>query len=139
MTSVLMGWGSFRFEVGQNAFEQLRERVAARWERHPIIGRRPAGQYLGPDDESVMVVGAIYPIAGIGDAGTIQAMFQACRSGQVSILAAADGSIMGPYRLERAERAATHHLPNGVAQKQVYELEFFAHDDGAGQIWSLWP
>ncbi|HEY8136276.1 MAG TPA: phage tail protein [Methylocystis sp.] len=136
---VLMGWGSFRFEVGQTAFERLRERVAARWERHPIIGRRPAGQYLGPDDEGVLLTGTIYPIAGIGSSATIQALFQACRSGQVSILAAADGTIVGPYRLERAERGATDHLPSGAPQKQVYELEFFAHDDGEGQIWSLWP
>lgn len=137
--TVLMGWGAFRFEVGQNCFERLRERVGARWERHPIIGRRPAGQYLGPDDESVMVIGTVYPFAGVGDAATIQRMFQACRDGTVSILAAADGSIIGPYRLERAERVATDHLPNGGAQKQIYELEFFAHDDGEGQIWSLWP
>jgi len=139
MSDVLMGWGQFRFTVGGNAFERLRERVGGRWEKHPIIGRRPAGQYLGPDDESITLIGTIYPIEGIGDAGTVQAMFQAARSGLVSILAAADGTIMGPYRLERAERIATDHLPSGAAQKQVYELEFGAHDDGDGQIWSLWP
>ena len=139
MSQVLMGWGQFRFEVGQTCFEQLRERVAARWERHPIIGRRPAGQYLGPDDEAVLLRGVIYPVDGVGDSGAIQSIFQACRAGTVSILAAADGSIMGPYRLERAERVATDHLPTGAPQKQTYDFEFFAHDDGEGQIWSLWP
>jgi phage protein U len=139
MAGVLMGWGPFRFECGRTAFEQLRERAAGRWEKHAIIGRRPAGQYLGPDEETVTLRGTIFPIAGIGDAGTVQGLIDAARSGMVTTLAAADGSILGPYRLEKAERVLTDHLPGGSAQKIVYDLEFHAHDDGEGQIWSLWP
>lgn len=139
MSAILMGWGAFRFEVGQTCFERIRERAGGRWEKHDIIGRRPAGQYLGPDDEIVTLEGVIFPIDGVGSEGTVRGLMAAARSGQVSVLGAADGAIIGSYRLERAERIMTDHLPTGQAQKIAYELEFHAHDDGAGAIWSLWP
>ena len=56
-----MAWGPFLFQVGQAAYEELTHRTGARWEKHPIIGRRPAAQYLGPAEEEVTVRGAAYP------------------------------------------------------------------------------
>lgn len=137
---VLMGWGPHRFTVGGMAYEELRRHVHARWEKHPIIGRRPAGQYLGPGEDEVRLRGTIYPIAqGGGLAAQVAALLADCLAGQVYTLLSEDGSIIGPYRLEFAETGESYHLPGGQAQKIVYELDFHAHDDGEGQIWSLWP
>lgn len=140
MGAVLMAWGPHRFEVGAVAYEDLHHRVAGRWERHPIIGRRPAGQYVGPDEEAVVLRGTIYPIdQGGGLAGRVSALLASSRAGEVHTLLAVTGDVMGPYRLEKAEAAESYHLPSGAAQKVTYDLEFHAHDDGDGQIWSLWP
>jgi hypothetical protein len=140
MGAMLMGWGPHRFEVGGAAFEELRRRVEGRWERHPIIGRRPAGQYLGPGEETVTLRGTIYPVdQGGGLEAVVAALLADCRAGRTYMLLALSGDVAGPHRLERAESAESFHLPDGAAQKIVYDLTFAVHDDGAGQIWSLWP
>lgn len=137
---VLMGWGPHRFTVGHMAYEALRRRVSARWEPHPIIGRRPAGQYLGPDQEAVLLEGTVYPVdMGGGEAAQAQAMLDDCNTGQVYTLLSADGTVIGPYRLERADTSESYHLSDGRAQRISYRLEFLLHEDGAGQVFSAWP
>ncbi|MBY6242220.1 phage tail protein [Methylosinus sp. Sm6] len=140
MAAVLMGWGPHRFEVGRAAFEELRRRVHARWEKHAIIGRRPAGQYLGPGEEIVSLRGTIYPVdQGGGVELLIAALLADCRAGATHILLSESGDIAGPHRLEAAQTVESFHLPDGTPQKLVYDLDFAVHDDGFGQIWSLWP
>lgn len=140
MGAVLMGWGPHRFEVGRAAFEELRRKVEGRWEKHAIIGRRPAGQYLGPGEEVVALRGTIYPVdQGGGLEQRVSALLADCRAGKTYTLLAASGDVVGPHRLEKAEAVESFHLPNGTPQKVVYDLEFHVHDDGEGQIWSLWP
>ena len=138
--AVLMAWGPFQFETGAAAYEELRHRASARWEKHAIIGRRPAGQHLGPGEESVSLRGTIYPdVTGAGSAATVNALLAAAQQAQVYTLLSADGTIIGPFRLEKAESTGSFIDPAGAPQKLTYDLEFVAHDDGAGQIFSLWP
>jgi hypothetical protein len=138
--NVLMAWGPFRFEVGKAAYEELAHSTEARWEKHPIIGRRPAAQYLGPGEETVTLRGTIYPrYTGEGSAAQARDLLSAAQDKKTYTLMASDGSIIDIYRLERAKAVSTEILPEGSAQKIVYDLEFHVHDDGNGKIWSQWP
>ena len=140
MGAVLMGWGPHRFEVGGMAYEELRRRAEPRWGKHEIIGRRTAGQYVGPGEDPVRLRGTIYPMhQGGGLDQAVDALLADSRAGKTYTLLSSNGAVMGPHRLERAEAAESYHLSDGRAQKIVYDLEFHAHDDGDGQIWSLWP
>lgn len=140
MSGVLMAWGPFRFEVGKTAYEEFQHRHGARWEKHPIIGRRPAGQYLGPGEEMVTLRGCIYTeYVPEGAAEMVADLVQAAGLPNVYTLISADGTIHGPFRLEKARRAGSFIAPDGQAQKLAYDLEFAAHDDGDGEIFSLWP
>ncbi|QGM46752.1 phage tail protein [Methylocystis heyeri] len=140
MARVLMGWGPHRFTVGSMAYEELRQRAEGRWGKHEIIGRRPAGQYLGPGDESVTLRGVVYPLDMMGgEDAQVQALLSDCTTGQVYTLLSANGDIQGPYRLERAEAIGTYLDPAGNAQRIEYELHFHPHDDGDGGIFSIWP
>ena len=137
---VLMAWGPFFFEVGKAAYEEFRHKFGARWEKHPIIGRAPAGQYLGPKEERVRLRGTIYPdVTGQDSATQIAEMVKASGNGDVYPLISSDGTISGPFRLEDAERAGSFIGPDGAPQKVTYDFDFAAHDDGAGQIFGLWP
>lgn len=137
---VLMAWGPFQFTVGAAAYEQFIHSFGARWEKHPIIGRRPAAQYLGPQDELVRLRGTIFPDAtGAGSAATIASLVQAAGQPTAYTLISQDGTINGVYRLERAQRIGTEIGPGGAPQKLTYDFEFAAHEDGEGQIFSLWP
>ncbi len=137
---MLLAWGGFVFETSNLAFERLRQSSETRWRDHEIIGRQPAGQYLGPGRQRVTVTGAIFPAEdGAAPGAQIAAMQLASRKGLVSCLVSDFGSVAGPYRLERVERDETFHDAAGMPGRIGYTLEFAAHDDGAGLIWSLWP
>jgi hypothetical protein len=139
MGAVLMAWGPIQFEVGAAAYEELAHSAAARWEKHMIIGRRPAAQYLGPDEESVTLRGTIYPAAtGSASATTIADLLAAAQASDVYTLMSADGSIVDVYRLEKARAVSSEIMPGG-AQKIVYDLEFHVHDDGTTGAGSAWP
>ncbi len=134
-----MGWGPFRFEVGRAAYEELLHGAESRWEKHPIIGRRAGPQYLGPGEETVTLRGALYTQGAPGAASMVRALLRAAQGKQAYMLVAADGSIVDLFRLEKARAVETNHLPSGAPQKLVYDLDFHVHEDGEGQIWSLWP
>ena len=137
---MLLGWGRFVFEMEGVAFERLRAMTEARWADHPIIGRRPAGQYLGPGRERLILSGVIFAAEdGAGAEAQVSAMQAACRAGLVASLVTGSGSVAGPHRLERMERDETFHDAAGVPGRIGYVLEFAAHDDGNGPVWSLWP
>ena len=58
---MLACWGGYVFETGDMAFDKLSRRTKAQWAKHKIIGRRPAGQYLGPDERTVKISGVVFP------------------------------------------------------------------------------
>lgn len=137
---MLLGWNGFAFEMGGVAFERLRQITEARWREHEIIGRQPAGQYLGPGRQRIVLTGVIFTAEdGASAEAQVSAMQAACRSGRVGCLVSGSGSVSGPHRLERIERDETFHDADGFPGRIAYILEFAAHDDGNGQIWSLWP
>ena len=140
MANVLLAWGPHYFTIGSMSYEELRQRAEGRWEKHAIIGRRPAGQYLGPGEEPVTVQGTVYPLAMMGgEDAQVQAIMSDCSTGQVYSLISASGDVMGPYRLERCDATGTYPDPGGNNQKIAYSFEFHPHDDGAGQVFAAWP
>lgn len=137
---VLLAWGPYRFETGGTSFEELEHKVAQRRRRHEIIGRAPAGQYLGPDVEPVRLRGSVYPrYDGDDTARQLREMQASCQAGESYILLSGEGDIYGLFTLERMSRRESHHLTTGSAQKVTFEAEFTADVDPAGTVWSLWP
>ncbi len=112
MGTVLLQWGPHVFTVGSMSYEELRQTAQGRWEKHPIIGRRPAGQYVGPGEEPLTVRGTVYPLSmGGSEDAQVQAVLADCSSGRVYSLVTANGDIMGSYRLERCEAVGTYPRP----------------------------
>jgi len=137
---MLAAWGPFVFDAPAPSFDQLTRETSARWAKHEIIGRRPAGQYLGPGEKAVKLKGVVFPLDDGAAAGAApKAMEAACEAGQVYDLVTGSGSVAGPFRLEKMKVDETFHDVNGAPGKVAYELTFAAHDDGAGAVWSLWP
>jgi hypothetical protein len=137
---MLMGWGGYVFEMGAMAFDKLARQTKARWKEHEIIGRRPAGQYLGPDRRSLTLTGVVFPLDdGSAAAAQVTALEAACEAGEVYCLVTGSGAVTGPYRLESIEPEESFHDASGAPGRVGYSLTFAAHDDGDGKIWSLWP
>ncbi len=137
---MLLAWNGFLFEMGGVAFDRLRRLSEARWRDHEIIGRAPAGQYLGPGRERITLTGVIFTAEdGASAEAQVAAMRAACRAGQVGCLVSGVGSVSGPFRLERVERDETYHDDAGAPGRIGWTLEFAAQEDGNGQVWSVWP
>jgi hypothetical protein len=137
---MLMCWGGYVFEMGAMAFDQLSRQVKAQWAEHKIIGRRPAGQYLGPDKRTLTIHGVTFPNDdGAGAAAQALALEAACEAGEVYCLVTGSGSVSGPYRLEEIDPQESFHDAAGNPGRVEYSLTFAAHDDGDGQVWSMWP
>lgn len=137
---MLLAWNGFVFEMGGMDFDRLRLFTEARWRDHEIIGRQPAGQFLGPGRERRILSGVIFTAEdGASVEAQLEALRAAARAGQVGCLVSGAGSVSGPHRLERIERDETFHDAAGAPGRIGWILEFAAHDDGDGRIWSLWP
>ena len=136
---MLLGWGPHRFEVGRLAYDQLRQRTAGRWKDHDIIGRRPAGQFMGPAAEPLHLKGVVFPADARDTTAKIAALQAACREGRVYSLIAGNGEVFGPHRLEQVSREETYHDGKGTAGRIGFDLEFKSHDDADERIWSVWP
>jgi phage protein U len=136
---MMMAWGPHTFEAGQMAYDEFVLEAGGRWKDHEIIGRRPAGQYLGPAKEPVKLKGVFFPLDARAASAALRAMQEASRAGETYTLATGRGDVLGVFRLEKARRSESFHIDNGGALRVAYDLEFAAHEDGGGRIWSLWP
>lgn len=137
---MLLIWGDYTFSSGRASYEELTHRWGGRWAKTPVFGRRPPGQYLGPEDEPLILRGAIFPAdMGIGSFQQILAMQKAAGAGAVDYLFLGDGSVMGLFRLEELEYRESNLLNDGTPQKVEYTLKFSAADDFGGALFAIWP
>lgn len=140
MGAVLMAWGPFLFEVGRAAYEKIERDVKPRWKDHEIIGRRVAGQFVGPGKLSVVIAGTIYPdVTGASSVATVRGIEAAADAGEVYELVSMDGTIFGPHRLVKGKSVGEYIGPDGAPQKLSYTLTFELHSDDGGPVVAMWP
>ena len=137
---MLIAWGGFTFEMGAMAFDRLTRNAEARWKDHDIIGRRPAGQFLGPGKRTLTLVGVVFAAEdGQGAAAQVAALEAASDAGQVNSLVTGTGKVYGPFRLETVAPEETFHDESGAPARVGYTLTFGEQDDGNGRIFKAWP
>ncbi len=137
---MLAAWGPFLFDIGALDFDKLTRETRGRWHEHPIIGRRPAGQFLGPGKKTVAISGVTFPNDdGVGAQAAIQGLEGAAEAGLVYSLVSGSGSVAGLYRLEIVKAEESFSSRMGEPGRISYHLEFALHDDGAGALFKIWP
>lgn len=65
MDKVLMSLGTFKFEIGSNAYKSLSRKTSFRWEEIKTFGGNSAMHYTGKDNDSLSLSGTIFK--GYGD------------------------------------------------------------------------
>ena len=114
---MLMAWGGYVFEMGAMAFDKLTRQTKARWKDHEIIGRRPAGQYLGPDKCTLTISGVTFPNDdGAGAAAQVAALEAACLAGEVYCLVTGSGSVSGPSGSSRSTPRRASTTPTAIPE-----------------------
>ncbi len=138
--AVILSWGGFVFETLGTSLEKLHHKRGARWKRHNIIGRRPAGQYLGPADECVEIEGCVWPwLSGAGSAAQLKALADASEQGLVAALCGGGGDVFGAFFLEKAPIANELFGGDGQPQKLTYTLTFGRAANPTDQVFVQWP
>jgi len=136
----LLIWGNYAFEVGAASYEEMFHRFGSRWDKAPVFGRRPPGQYLGPAPEEIMLRGTIFPIdMGLDTFNQIIAMQADAGNGVVDMLFSGAGDAMGLFRLEEVGYRSSNFLRGGTPQKVEYNLRFEAAEDIGGALYAVWP
>lgn len=137
---ILLAWGPHMFQVGSMSYEELMKHNEGRWMDHDIVGRRPAGQYLGPGHEAVRVMGCVYPLEQTGaEDALIEGLLADVTSGRVYSLISASGDVMGVYRCQRADKRGSMATAAGQDQKIFYEFTFVPQEEGDGPTFGAWP
>lgn len=134
---VMMILGMFVFSVPTASFDSLRRTVG--W-RHPAtarVGVRSAHQFLGVDEETIALSGAIWgEIAPLGRV-SLEVLESMANDGKAYLLIGGDFKIYGRYVIESMETTRMHLFPNGAARKIEFSLTLKRVDPPSGLIMGL--
>lgn len=113
----LMTLGMFVFGMDTIAYSDLQRRMSWRHEDSDRFGVRPAGQYVGPGEDTITIAGLIVPEIA-GTYSSIDQLVEMANTGDNWPLIDGLGRVLGHYRIEGMDQA--HHgimaggLPRGV-------------------------
>jgi len=134
----LIALGDFRFSLGMAEYDLLRRTLNLRWGRSDVIGKRPSYQYVGVDDETITIVGAVYnyhqnvdifdsPVMQTGVDQITQLREQALK-GQPLRMVLETGQSLGYWIIVSITEAQTHFL-SVAPLKQTYDLQLRFYGD----------
>lgn len=83
-------WGkTIKFEVTSNkvlTFSDFKRTVSGRWKSHPIVGKKPKGEFAGPDASGVTFDIVLSAEQGVKPRATITTLEKAAETGTVDYL-----------------------------------------------------
>jgi hypothetical protein len=123
----LAGIGMFQFEMGTLLFDDLQRSRSWRHARSERFGARPAGQYLGPGDDTVTISGRLVPQIA-GRFSSIETLAEMATTGEAYPFVDGTGTIWGNYTIERLEDAHTMMIDQGRGQQIDFRIELSRAD-----------
>lgn len=126
-------WGNvIRFEVTSRkvlTFHDFKRTVAARWKKHPIVGRKPKGEFTGPDAAGISMEIALSADRGINPREMIKRLEKAAECGQVEYLYIGGQKVgSGKLALESIGETWDEVWNNGELVKANTSLTFSEYD-----------
>lgn len=130
MADVMLALGGYRFSMNTAAYEKLTRSDTWRWIFQDRVGRRPAGQFLGPAKSEVELEGTILPHYK-GGLGQIPAMRAEADKGEPLILADGHGNVWGKWVIERLQETQSRPIANGAPRKIDFRLTLSSYGEDA--------
>ena len=119
---MLLALGLFAFETGTAPFQQLARKSAWRHAETERVGTAPAGQYLGPANDTVTLSGVIAP--GIaGRHSSLRTLREMAVEGEAHPLVDAQGFVYGDFVILSIDETRTHFIDTGEARKADFSIE----------------
>lgn len=118
---MMMALGMYVFVLQTTPYQDFQQEMAWRHVTNSRVGLRPATQFLGPDEETVMLSGTLYPEL-TGGMLSLLALQWMASTGKAWPLIEGTGMIYGMYVITSLGRTRTFFSPNGYANKIEFTL-----------------
>jgi hypothetical protein len=118
---MMMTLGFFVFSLHTAAYQELQRQLAWRHASVPRVGDRPASQYIGPDDETIILNGALLPELA-GERISLDVLQAMADTGDAWPLIEGTGRIYGLYVIESLQTTNTLFFQDGAARRIDFAL-----------------
>ena len=118
---MMMALGFFVFSLHTAAYQELQRQLAWRHASVPRVGDRPASQYIGPDDETIILNGALLPELA-GERISLDVLQAMADTGDAWPLIEGTGRIYGLYVIESLQTTNTLFFQDGAARRIDFAL-----------------
>ncbi|UVS99073.1 phage tail protein [Burkholderia glumae] len=125
---MMMALGLFVFSLSTLPYQELKRRRGWRFASNNRVGRKPARQYVGEDDETINLSGVLLPELTGGDMSlaVIEAM-----AGQHTAwpLIEGTGHIYGMFTIDHIDTTRTLFFDDGTARRIEFTIALTRNDD----------
>ncbi|SUX30706.1 phage tail protein [Chromobacterium vaccinii] len=124
----MMALGMFVFMMDTLPYQDFKQRYAWRWPSNSRVGRRPAYQFLGVDEECFTLSGRLLPELTGGDT-SLSLLKLMADQGKAWPLIEGTGTIYGFYVVESLDVSRTDFFSDGKARAIDFTLSLKRTDD----------
>ena len=125
---MMMALGQFVFSLDTAPYQDFQQQIGWRHPSNSRIGRRPARQYLGQDDETVTLAGVLLPELTGGD-DSIDALRKMGDTGEGYVLIEGSGRYHGLFVIEGLSVTRTIFFQDGRARRIEFSLTLARVED----------
>ncbi|MBS7703333.1 phage tail protein [Chelatococcus asaccharovorans] len=121
MSTILMGLGPHRFGLAAANYQDLKNRITARWPANKVIGAQPIYQFLGPDDHELSLQGLIFPewMSGYDE---LSALRGSAAAGSLYSFASNLGDVFGNWIILGVESSEARFNRGGLPRRVEFSL-----------------
>ncbi|QDQ27686.1 phage tail protein [Chitinimonas arctica] len=125
----MMSLGMFVFELITLPFQEMQQDIGWRFPTASRIGKRPARQFLGPDDETITLSGVLFPEELTGGERELALVRAMADEGKAYPLIAGTGDIYGVFVIEALKVTRQLFYVDGSARRLEFTLSLKREDD----------
>ncbi|MEC7119010.1 MAG: phage tail protein [Pseudomonadota bacterium] len=124
----LLSLGLFIFATGQTAIDEIQRKTSYRYGTGNAIGVLPTLQFLGQDNDRMVLPGVLYPE--ITDHPIVlDELRSMAKTGQSYALLGGDGTYFGLWKITDIEETRKYFLTDGTPRKIEFSLSLKLQDD----------
>lgn len=129
----MMALGMFVFELRTVPYAEMKRSNAWRHPKQSRVGRRPARQYIGPDDDLITLSGELRPEI-TGGRITLDAIRAMASTGKPWPLIEGTGRMYGLWVIEKLDETSSDFFKDGAPRKITFSLELARVDESKIEV-----
>lgn len=127
---MMLALGLFVFQLETLPYQELQHKIAWRHPSNSRVGKRPARQFTGPDDELISLSGTLLPEI-TGGAKSLDLLRYMGDSGEAWSLVEGTGRVYGFYVIEDLQIAKKEFFKDGAPRKYDFTINLARAGDDA--------